>query len=79
MSKSTMALGAHDAPAAQENSVGFFGSMLSAMIAWREAQARRIVDSHLATLSDERLREFGHDPAAVRARAGRGGRFSAWS
>jgi hypothetical protein len=78
MSKSTIALGAQ-APAAQEKSGGFFGAILSAMIAWREAEAQRIVDSYLATLSDERLREPGHDPAAVRARAGRGGQFSAWS
>jgi hypothetical protein len=75
MSKMTMAVGAHGV--GSEFS-GFFRQILARIVAAREAQAQRIVDAHLATLSDARLREIGYDPAVVRARANTG-YFPVWS
>jgi hypothetical protein len=75
MSKLTMAVGADGAGT---ESSGFFKQILARIAAARQAQAQRIVDAHLATLSDARLREIGYDPAVVRARGG-AGYFPIWS
>jgi len=79
MSKVTAALAGHAAPAAERRPGGFIRSLLSAIVAWREAEAQRMVDGYLVTLSDERLRELGYEPAEVRARARHAAHFSAWS
>ena len=79
MSNTTTALDAHGAVSAPQKPRGVFLGLVSAIIAWREAEARRIVDSYLATLSDDQLRDLGYDPAVVRARVGRGTQFSVWS
>ncbi|HXF55141.1 MAG TPA: hypothetical protein VNK52_13550 [Hyphomicrobiaceae bacterium] len=79
MSKVTAALAGHAAPLTERQPRGFLASVLSAIVAWREAEAQRIVDGYLVTLSDERLRELGYDPAEVRAKGRHGAHFSAWS
>ncbi len=75
MSKMTMAVGAHGVGS---ECAGFFKQILARIVAAREAQAQRIVDAYLASLSDARLREIGYDPAVLRARAG-AGYFPVWS
>jgi hypothetical protein len=79
MSETATALQAHRLTGAQPRRPGFLRRVLAAVIASREAEAQGRVDGYLATLSDDRLRELGYDPAVVRARGGRGAPISVWS
>lgn len=51
----------------EPRSTGFFGRLIKAMTAAREAQARRVVASHLATMSDERLSDIGFTAEEIKA------------
>ena len=60
MSITSAFLGSADTMArAETRRPGLFARLIKALAAAREAQARRVVASHLATMSDDRLTDIG--------------------
>lgn len=51
----------------EPRSSGIFSRLIKAMTAAREAQARRFVASHLASMSDERLTDIGFTADEIKA------------
>lgn len=58
---------AETAVPAKPRRTGFFSRMIKAMTAAREAQARRFVASHLASMTDERLADIGFTADEIKA------------
>lgn len=69
MSTTTAFLGstAETIARAEPRRPGLFARLIKAMTAAREAQARRFVASHLASMSDERLTDIGFTADEIKA------------